>query len=132
MFYFCGKQNQISCSGISGIEPHDSGIFYGAKTILRAWFFNAAGKRISVEELYRLAKGNLENIHAQGCINSLTGPVERGDKNTVQKHMDALDADMKNAYLENAKQLLEIAEQKNPDRDYAAMREILMPTEIGE
>jgi len=84
------------------------------------------------EELYRLAKGNLENIHAQGCINSLTGPVERGDKNTVQKHMDALDADMKNAYLENAKQLLEIAEQKNPDRDYAAMREILMPTEIGE
>ncbi len=33
---------------------------------------------------------------------------------------------------ENAKQLLEIAEQKNPDRDYAAMREILMPTEIGE
>ena len=33
----------------------------------------------------------------------LTGPVERGDKNTVQKHMDALDADMKNAYLENAK-----------------------------
>jgi hypothetical protein len=46
--------------------------------------------------------------------------------------MDALDADMKNAYLENAKQLLEIAEQKNPDRDYAAMREILMPTEIGE
>ena len=58
--------------------------------------------------------------------------VERGDKNTVQKHMDALDADMKNAYLENAKQLLEIAEQKNPDRDYAAMREILMQTEIGE
>ena len=100
MFYFCGKQNQISCSGISGIEPHDSGIFYGAKTILTVWFFNAA--------------------------------VERGDKNTVQKHMDALDADMKNAYLENAKQLLEIAEQKNPDRDYAAMREILMPTEIGE
>jgi len=46
--------------------------------------------------------------------------------------MDALDADMKNAYLENAKQLLEIAEQKNPDRDYAAMREIFMPTEIGE
>lgn len=84
------------------------------------------------EELYRLAKSNLENIHAQGCINSLTGPVERGDKNTVQKHMDVLDADMKNAYLENAKQLLEIAEQKNPDRDYAAMREILMPTEIGE
>lgn len=38
--------------------------------------------------------------------------MERGDKNTVQKHMDVLDADMKNAYLENAKQLLEIAEQK--------------------
>ena len=63
----------------------------------------------------------------QGTCTSL-----RVDKNTVQKHMDALDADMKNAYLENAKQLLEIAEQKNPDRDYAAMREIFMPTEIGE
>ena len=42
---FISAENQISCSGISGIEPHDSGIFYGAKTILRVWFFNAAGKR---------------------------------------------------------------------------------------
>lgn len=84
------------------------------------------------EELYRLAKGNLENIHTQGCVSSLTGPVERGDKNTVQKHLDAMDGGMKQAYLENAKQLLKIAEQKNPDRDYAAMRALLMSTDIGE
>lgn len=108
---------------------HMTAVFFMAETLFLECGFT---EKEAEEELYRLAKGNLENIHTQGCVSSLTGPVERGDKNTVQKHLDAMDGGMKQAYLENAKQLLKIAEQKNPDRDYAAMRALLMSTDIGE
>ena len=130
MACFISAENKIKYHAAASLASnHMTAVFFMAQKLFLECGFSMQQAN---EELYRLAKGNLENIHAQGCAGSLTGPVERGDKNTVQKHMDALDDDMKNAYLENAKQLLEIAEQKNPDRDYAAMREILMPTEIGE
>ena len=36
-------------------------------------------------ELYALAKGNLDHILTQGCVQSLTGPLERNDCATVEK-----------------------------------------------
>lgn len=65
-FISAENKNQISCSGISGIEPHDSGIFMAQKLFLECGF----SMQQANEELYRLAKGNLENIHAQGCAGS--------------------------------------------------------------
>lgn len=41
-------------------------------------------------ELYALAKGNLDHILTQGCVQSLTGPLERNDCATVEKHISAL------------------------------------------
>ena len=114
---FISAENKIKYHAAASLASnHMTAVFFMAQKLFLECGFT---EQQANEELYRLAKGNLENIHAQGCIASLTGPVERGDKNTVQKHLDALNADMKKAYLENAKQLLEIAEQKNPDRDYA-------------
>lgn len=125
---FISAENKIKYHAAASLASnHMTAVFFMAQKLFLECGFT---EQQANEELYRLAKGNLENIHAQGCIASLTGPVERGDKNTVQKHLDALNADMKKAYLENAKQLLEIAEQKNPDRDYAAMKEVFMPTKI--
>ena len=125
---FISAENKIKYHAAASLASnHMTAVFFMAQKLFLECGFT---EQQANEELYRLAKGNLENIHAQGCIASLTGPVERGDKNTVQKHLDALNADMKKAYLENAKKLLEIAEQKNPDRDYAAMKEVFMPTKI--
>ena len=100
---------------------HMTAVFYMAEKLFRACGFEEETAR---QELYRLAKGNLDNILAQGCISSLTGPVERGDIGTVAKHIQALEGDMQAAYVENAQQLIEIGKQKNPDRDYTKFLEM--------
>lgn len=100
---------------------HMTAVFYMAeKLFIECGFDETTARR----ELYQLAKGNLENIFAQGCISSLTGPVERGDVGTVEKHLHALEGKMKAAYVENAKQLIEIGKQKNPDRDYTRFSDL--------
>lgn len=74
------------------------------------------------EELYQLAEGSLTNILKEGCMNALTGPVERNDVETVQKHLKVLDAQAKAAYQANTAYLIRIAEKKHPDRDYTRMK----------
>lgn len=87
---FISAENKIKYHAAASLASnHMTAVFFMAQKLFLECGFSMQQAN---EELYRLAKGNLENIHAQGCINSLTGPVERGDKNTVQKHMDALDA----------------------------------------
>lgn len=101
---------------------HMTAVFYMAEKLFLECGFS---EKQAEEELYRLAKGNLENIHSQGCIESLTGPIERGDTKTVEKHLASLPEDIRAAYLENAKQLAEIAGKKHPQRDDTVMRKIL-------
>lgn len=81
--------------------------------------------RQATEELYRLAKGNLDHIRQQGCVDSLTGPIERNDTQTVKKHLEVLPADIKRAYKENAKVLVKLAKEKYPGRDYFEMFHLL-------
>ena len=73
------------------------------------------------KELYKLAKGNLDHILAQGCAESLTGPLERGDLETIEKHLDALDPEKKEVYQKCAGYLVKVAKEKHPDRDYSAI-----------
>jgi predicted short-subunit dehydrogenase-like oxidoreductase (DUF2520 family) len=40
--------------------------------------------------LARLAEGTLENLRARGPEGALTGPIERGDHETVGRHLEAL------------------------------------------
>ena len=102
---------------------HITAVFFMAqKLFLECGFTKEQAKK----ELYQLASQNLLNIYKQGCIDSLTGPVERNDVSTVEAHIHALNPDLKEAYLKNAKQLVEIAQQKNPDRDYSRMCRILL------
>lgn len=78
----------------------------------------------AAEQLYQLAKGNLDHILEQGCTDALTGPLERNDLETVAKHMSALEPKMREVYRANAGYLIQIAEKKHPDRDYSGMRTI--------
>lgn len=74
------------------------------------------------KELYSLAKGNLDHILEDGCVQALTGPIERNDITTVQKHMGVLEGTAKAVYSANARHLISIAEKKHPDRDYTALK----------
>lgn len=71
-----------------------------------------------------LVENNVNHVMEQGTIEALTGPVERGDLNTVRKHLSVLEGDSKEIYLACGKTLVEIAKQKNQNLDYDEMEKI--------
>lgn len=72
-----------------------------------------------------LMKGNIDNIAQKGCVEALTGPVERNDIGTVTKHLDLLDGDDREIYRLLSLRLVSMAEQKHPDNDYTNLKEVL-------
>ena len=58
-------------------------------------------------------------------MDALTGPVERGDCETVQKHLEVLREEEKALYTSISECLLQMAKIKNPNRDYASMARLL-------
>lgn len=72
-----------------------------------------------------LIQKNVTAMLADGPVKSLTGPIERGDVETVKHHLDVLKDEEIDVYLPLARRLVEIAGKKNPGRNYDAMYEIL-------
>lgn len=72
-----------------------------------------------------LLLGNADNIAAKGCVEALTGPVERDDAGTVGRHLDALDGDLRETYKVLSQKLVAMAQQKHPDRNYTNLLNIL-------
>ena len=72
------------------------------------------------EALAPLAQKNLTSFLGKGAEKALTGPVERGDASTIERHLDSLKDDEKRRelYVAAAKILVDIAEEKHPDRPY--------------
>lgn len=79
----------------------------------------------STQALLPLLLGNAGNIADRGVTEALTGPVERADSETVEKHIAALSKDEREIYRLLSKRLLGIAEQKNPERSYEKMEKLL-------
>lgn len=73
----------------------------------------------------QLVRRNIENVISSGCSEALTGPIERGDVQTVQKHISCLDEQDVKLYKLLGKKLVKIAENKNPDKDYKEMEDLL-------
>lgn len=72
-----------------------------------------------------LVAGNAAAMVEKGPCGALTGPVERCDTETVQKHLQALEGNPAEAvYREIGRELVAIAEEKNPQRDYTALKHI--------
>lgn len=72
-----------------------------------------------------LMKGNLSKIMEVGTVQALTGPLERADCGTVQKHLQALGGEDREIYRLLSKKILGVAKRKNPNRDYMEMERIL-------
>jgi predicted short-subunit dehydrogenase-like oxidoreductase (DUF2520 family) len=68
---------------------------------------------------------NAENIRAHGAISALTGPVERGDAETVRRHLKCLREPERSLYALLSMELLRVAKAKNPGRDYGEIEEEL-------
>lgn len=82
-------------------------------------------REFSEKALLPLFLGNAEAIGEHGVAEALTGPVERGDAETVKKHLDASNGDEREIYTLLSKKLVEISMRKNPQRDYKKLKEIL-------
>jgi len=69
--------------------------------------------------------GNAKNIALHGPVHALTGPGERCDVETVVRHISALTGSARENYLLLSRVLVETAKQKNPERDYSELIELL-------
>lgn len=68
-----------------------------------------------------LIVGSANNAAQKGAVKALTGPVERGDAETVAAHLGAINEKEKEVYLLLTNKLVEIASEKNPTRDYTKL-----------
>nr|WP_243159357.1 DUF2520 domain-containing protein [Clostridium sp. SM-530-WT-3G] len=67
----------------------------------------------AINALYPLIQGNIDNIHRDGFTNSLTGPVLRGDANTVEKHLEAIKDEHRELYKSLSMNLLKLVGKRN-------------------
>lgn len=68
---------------------------------------------------------NAKNIGKHGVEQALTGPVERADADTIERHLQAVQGDTREIYRLLSRQLVEIAKRKNPGREYDKISEML-------
>ena len=79
----------------------------------------------AVKATQNLVLGNIKSVLENGCVNALTGPVERNDLQTVKKHVESLKGEDRQIYILLAKHLVNLAKAKNKDRDYSELSEFL-------
>lgn len=77
------------------------------------------------EMLTPLIRGNINNVCENSTVSALTGPVERSDYETVTAHLEQLTGEEKEIYRLLSRQLIRVAQEKNPTRDYSKLKEIL-------
>lgn len=98
------------------------GLINQAKELLNECGFD---DEAALNALKPLAVTNMNNIFDVGTCDALTGPVERHDIKTVQKHLDAIDQEKKETYSALTKEIIKLAETRHPDISYADMKHVL-------
>ncbi len=80
----------------------------------------------SLSALSPLISGNIEHIIKNGPQKALTGPVQRGDAITVEKHLGQLhNENDRILYKLISLKLLEIAKEKSPQKDFKQLENVL-------
>lgn len=79
----------------------------------------------ALNSLMPLIEANLLNLKQKGFINALTGPVERNDLGTLEKHIDVIPIEDLGLYRSLSLNLLNLSKQKHPERDYKESEKFL-------
>lgn len=106
-----------------------TGLYSMAGKLLMECGFTAEQTEKALEPLFL---GNAKAVSERGAVESLTGPIERNDIDTVVKHMNALSGNEKRAYIALSKGTLEVAEKKHPNMDYTELRRLLNLKSVKE
>ncbi len=133
--------------GRSHNVPDDRKILYHAAAVMASNYLVAvedmatqlladAGfdESTAIETLGTLARGTLDNVVQLGTTNALTGPIVRGDVETVRGHIAALEglpADRLELYKTLGRHTLAIASRRGvlPDGTLAELRDLLGPSD---
>lgn len=99
------------------------GLFQTSLNLLEDCGFSEEDSRMLLEPLVR---NNVNAMLKHSTAEALTGPVERNDVETVQKHLEVLQGkNAEDVYRSVGKELLAIVKRKNPERDYTALKNLL-------
>ena len=115
------QKNKYHCAAVLGSNLM-IGLLDASVTLLKECGFSTAE---ALRALHPLTIGNLEKAFLTSPAMALTGPVERADTETVKKHFAEMDEEMLEIYKRLSKRALQLAREKNPDRDYKNVEEIL-------
>ncbi len=72
-----------------------------------------------------LLQANLDNLRQFGLPRAITGPIDRNDPGTVERHLAILPADQLPLYRMLSRQLLLMARKKHPQKDYNRLDQLL-------
>ncbi|RHV85402.1 DUF2520 domain-containing protein [Butyricicoccus sp. OF10-2] len=91
-----------------------------------------AAERLRISEtdalhaLAPLMRSNLAHVIEHGAVSALTGPIERGDTQTVQKHLSCLtERDDRQLYALLGLEQVKMAQEKHPEQDYGTLAALL-------
>ncbi len=82
------------------------------------------------QALRPLVEGTLENLTGQGPAAALTGPVARGDRATIRRHLEALTHDDALLYRALGRAALELAQKRGMDEATAAQVAAALATDL--
>ena len=86
-------------------------------------------EELAIEALYPLILNNITNVKNYGIANSLTGPLERGDIDTIKSHRDSISGLDKELYKLLSMNLISLAKEKNKYRNYGEIENYLRDEE---
>jgi predicted short-subunit dehydrogenase-like oxidoreductase (DUF2520 family) len=110
------------------VAPGDRARYHAAATIASNHLVALLGQAARVadaagvppEALLPLIRASVDNVDALGPADALTGPVARGDGDTVARHLEALSPDDASTYRVLAREALALS-----GRDDPSLRELL-------
>ncbi|MDD4028379.1 MAG: DUF2520 domain-containing protein [Caldisericia bacterium] len=71
-----------------------------------------------------LIETTIQSVFDHGITDSLTGPVDRNDVVTIQRHLDCLPLEKQRLYAILSSELVNIAQNKHPQNDYSSLKEL--------
>ncbi len=98
------------------------GLYHMAEQLLMQCGFNNEDIALALKPLFI---NNANKLCETSCEAALTGPVERCDCETIEKHLSVLNDEYLDAYKILSRELVQIAVNKKTEKDYSVIIELL-------
>lgn len=106
---------------------HVTGLVFQAIELLKE---AGIAEDTAYEMLRPLVCTNVESIFTSGCAGALTGPIERSDARTVQRHLEALEkSEWIQEYRAVGTLVTQLARRKHPEKGYEEIARLLKESE---